>query len=153
MLARVLRFIQVIQRMLGALAELADRFRIYGDGRERRMAAKLDTVFQMDPGPIPSHARSDQAPGETVLLLAWNKGVMPDRRVWHRYGSFAQLLARELNASVQAPDNFGWLGKGTFQSADALSRGQPVRWDRQNISPAGLTFDHANTGTILEFQP
>jgi len=47
-LARVLRFVQVIQRVLGTLAELADRFRIHGEGRERRMAAKLDTDFQLD---------------------------------------------------------------------------------------------------------
>lgn len=47
-LARVLRFVQVIQRVLGALAELADRFRIHGEGQERRMAAKLDTDFQLD---------------------------------------------------------------------------------------------------------
>jgi hypothetical protein len=47
-LARVLRFVQVIQRVLGALAELADRFRIHGEGWERRMAAKLDTDFQLD---------------------------------------------------------------------------------------------------------
>ncbi|WP_201313593.1 MobA/MobL family protein [Dyella sp. EPa41] len=47
-LARVLRLVQVIQRVLGALAELADRFRIHGEGRERRMAAKLDTDFQLD---------------------------------------------------------------------------------------------------------
>lgn len=47
-LARVLRLVQVIQRVLGALAELADRFRVHGEGRERRMAAKLDTDFQLD---------------------------------------------------------------------------------------------------------
>ncbi len=47
-LARVLRFVHVIQRVLGALAELADRFRIHGESRERRMAAKLDTDFQLD---------------------------------------------------------------------------------------------------------
>ena len=47
-LARVLRWVQVIQRVLGALADLADRFRIHGEGRERRMAAKLDTDFQLD---------------------------------------------------------------------------------------------------------
>lgn len=113
--------------------------------RIKKLSPKdLAALIQADP---------NYSPGETVLLLACNTGVMPDRRVWHRSGSFAQLLARELNAAVQAPDNFGWLGKGTFQSAGALSRGQPVRWDSQNISPTGLTFDHANTGTILEFQP
>lgn len=47
-LARVLRWVQVIQRVLGALTELADRFRNHGEGRERRMAAKLDTDFQLD---------------------------------------------------------------------------------------------------------
>lgn len=113
--------------------------------RVKKLSPKdLAALIQADPS---------YSPGETVLLLACNTGVMPDRRVWHKSGSFAQLLARELNAPVQAPDNFGWLGKGTFQSAGALSNGQPVSWDSQNISPTGLTFDHANTGTILEFQP
>lgn len=47
-LARVLRFVQVIQRVLGALAELAARFRVHEEERGRRMAAKLDTDFQLD---------------------------------------------------------------------------------------------------------
>ncbi|MBA2079173.1 MobA/MobL family protein [Rhodanobacter sp. PCA2] len=47
-LARVLRWVQVIQRVLGALAELADRFRVHEEDRGRRMAAKLDTDCQLD---------------------------------------------------------------------------------------------------------
>lgn len=47
-LARVLRWVQVIQRVLGALAELADRFRVHEEERGRRMAAKLDTDCRLD---------------------------------------------------------------------------------------------------------
>lgn len=47
-LARVLRLVQVIQRVLGALVELADRFRVHEEDRGRRMAAKLDTDCQLD---------------------------------------------------------------------------------------------------------
>lgn len=47
-LAQVLRLVQVIARVLGALGDLADRFRNHEEDRGRRMAAKLDTDFQLD---------------------------------------------------------------------------------------------------------
>jgi hypothetical protein len=47
-LARVLRWVQMIQRVLGTLTELAARFRVHEEDRGRRMAAKLDTDFQLD---------------------------------------------------------------------------------------------------------
>ena len=47
-LAQVLRLVQVIARVLGALADLADRFRSHEEDRGRRMAAKLDTDYQLD---------------------------------------------------------------------------------------------------------
>lgn len=47
-LARVLRLVQVIERLFGALAKLADRFRSHEEDRDRRMAAKLDTDWQLD---------------------------------------------------------------------------------------------------------
>lgn len=56
-----------------------------------------------------------------------------------------------MSAPVQAPDNFGWLGNGSFESGGALSNGQPITWDSQNIVPTGLTKDPNNPGTILEF--
>jgi hypothetical protein len=46
-LAQVLRLVQVIARVLGALADLADRFRVHEEYRGRRMAAKLDTDSQL----------------------------------------------------------------------------------------------------------
>lgn len=47
-LAQVVRLVQVIARVLGALAGLADRFRSHEEDRGRRMAAKLDTNYQLD---------------------------------------------------------------------------------------------------------
>jgi len=47
-LAQVLRLVQVIARALSALMELADRFRTHEEDRGRRMAAKLDTDYQLD---------------------------------------------------------------------------------------------------------
>ena len=47
-LAQVLRLVQVIARVLGALADLADRFRNHEEDRGRRMAAKLDTDEQLN---------------------------------------------------------------------------------------------------------
>lgn len=48
LLAQVIKLVQVIARILGALADLADRFRVHEDDRGRRMAAKLDTDYQLD---------------------------------------------------------------------------------------------------------
>ena len=47
-LAQVLRLVQLIARVLSALAELADRFRVHEEDRGRRMAAKLDTDYRLD---------------------------------------------------------------------------------------------------------
>lgn len=47
-LIRVALLVQVIGRLLNALSELADRFRSHEEDRGRRMAAKLDTDFQLD---------------------------------------------------------------------------------------------------------
>jgi hypothetical protein len=42
LLAQVIKLVQVIARALGALMELADRFRVHEEDRGRRVAAKLD---------------------------------------------------------------------------------------------------------------
>jgi hypothetical protein len=47
-LSRVARLVQVIGRILRALSELGDRFRDHEENRGRRMAAKLDTDWQLD---------------------------------------------------------------------------------------------------------
>jgi hypothetical protein len=47
-LVQVLRLVQVIERVLGALSRLTDRLRNHEESRDRRMAAKLDTDFQLD---------------------------------------------------------------------------------------------------------
>ena len=129
--------------MVGAHGNPLEVIDDQNSGPKRLSPADLAHLIQSDPNYVP---------GETVLLLACNTGVKPAPG-WNKPASFAQLLARRLNAPVQAPDKFGWLGKGTFQSAGALSNGHPVAWDSQSISPTGLTLDHADTGTILEFQP
>lgn len=48
LLSRVSRLVQVIGRLLRALSELGDRFRSHEESRDRRMAAKLDTDWQLD---------------------------------------------------------------------------------------------------------
>jgi hypothetical protein len=48
LLVRVIRLVQIIARVLGALADLADRFLIHEEDRGRRMAAKLDKDYQLD---------------------------------------------------------------------------------------------------------
>jgi hypothetical protein len=47
-LVQVIKLVQVIARVLGALADLAALFRSHDEDRGRRMAAKLDTDFQLD---------------------------------------------------------------------------------------------------------
>jgi hypothetical protein len=46
-LAQVLRLVQVIARVLGALVDLVDRFRVHEEDRGRRMAAKLEADGQL----------------------------------------------------------------------------------------------------------
>lgn len=46
-LIRVLRLVQVIEQVLGALSKLADRCRTHEENRGRRMAAKLDAEIQL----------------------------------------------------------------------------------------------------------
>jgi len=47
-LVRVLKIVAVVERVLAALAALAERFRRHTEDQGRRMAAKLDTTFQLD---------------------------------------------------------------------------------------------------------
>jgi len=116
------------------------------DGNTNRKVTPQDLakLIQSDP---------NYSSGETVLLLACNTGLAPDRRVWHKSGSFAQILAHILQAPVQAPDHFGWLGPGSFESFGAQANGKSVSWDSQNIVPNGLTKNPSDPGTIVEFKP
>jgi len=45
---RVLKIVGVVERVLAALTVLAERFRRHTENYGRRMAAKLDTVYQLD---------------------------------------------------------------------------------------------------------
>jgi len=45
---RVLKIVALVERVLAALSDLANRFRQSTEGRDRRMAAKLDTDYQLD---------------------------------------------------------------------------------------------------------
>ncbi|MHB1057993.1 MAG: MobA/MobL family protein [Rhodanobacter sp.] len=45
---RVLKIVGVVERVLAALTVLADRVRRHAEDQGRRMAAKLDTAFQLD---------------------------------------------------------------------------------------------------------
>ena len=45
---RVLKIVAVVERVLAALSDLANRFRRHTEDRDRRMAAKLDTDYELD---------------------------------------------------------------------------------------------------------
>ena len=45
---RVIKIVSIVERVLVALAELAERFRRHTEDRGRRMAAKLDITYQLD---------------------------------------------------------------------------------------------------------
>jgi len=46
--ARLMKIVGLIERALSAMAALAERFRHHAEDRDRRMAAKLDTDYQLD---------------------------------------------------------------------------------------------------------
>jgi hypothetical protein len=46
--AKVLRFVRLVERVLGVLKAWAGRFRSHDEARGRRMAAKLDVVYRLD---------------------------------------------------------------------------------------------------------
>ena len=46
--AKVLRFVRLVERVLGVLKAWASRFRGHDEARGRRMAAKLDVVYRLD---------------------------------------------------------------------------------------------------------
>jgi hypothetical protein len=46
--ARVLKIVTMVERVLAALSDLAKRFRQHADNRDRRMAAKLATDYELD---------------------------------------------------------------------------------------------------------
>lgn len=106
--------------------------------------AALAALIQQDPA---------YQSGETVLLLSCNTGVTPSAK-WNKAGSFAKLLARSLNANVQAPDHFGWLfSNGAFESRGGLINGQPVTWDNVPINPGPMKPDPNDPGTLIEVTP
>jgi hypothetical protein len=46
--AKLLRFVRLVERVLGVLKAWASRFRGHDEARGRRMAAKLDVVYRLD---------------------------------------------------------------------------------------------------------
>jgi hypothetical protein len=65
--SRLERLVRVIERLLSGLVLLARKLRSLGDDRERRMAAKLDTDYQLD------GARQNRAAAEG-RVRAWEAG-------------------------------------------------------------------------------
>ncbi|HUX27673.1 MAG TPA: MobA/MobL family protein [Terracidiphilus sp.] len=47
---RVLKIVGIVERVLAALTALAERFRRHAEDQGRRMAAKLDVMYQLDAG-------------------------------------------------------------------------------------------------------
>jgi hypothetical protein len=125
-LARVLRSVQVIQRVLGALAELADRFRIHVEGRELPMAAKLDTDFQLDQARAMRAATrqrlADWEYAPPLLMFLAKKAGNDEGKpaVWRTLGQAIEnqeRRVRELNGTKGRPPNMPrWSGPKRFRT-------------------------------------
>lgn len=97
-------------------------------------------------------ASKNYMPGETTLLLACNTGRKPGGR-WGR-APFSQKLANDLNADVQAPNNWGWFLGYTDGSVGymAASSVPDASWDAPGPLPTTPNFNDPDS-TIVEFTP
>ncbi|OOG49135.1 hypothetical protein B0E50_06980 [Rhodanobacter sp. C01] len=90
--------------------------------------------------------------GEPVRLLSCNTGRNPGKP--YAPTPYAQFLANDLGAPVQAPNTFGWFqSNGTFTVAGALGANGPVQWDQTGINPTNISIDLSAPGTMNTFSP
>jgi RHS repeat-associated protein len=91
-------------------------------------------------------------PGEPVRLLSCNTGRDPGKP--YSPIPYAQFLANDLGAPVQAPNTFGWfLSDGTFTIAGAQNANGPVQWNQTGINPNNIFIDLNAPGTMNTFTP
>lgn len=91
-------------------------------------------------------------PGEPVRLLSCNTGRDPGKP--YSPTSYAQFLANDLGAPVQAPNTFGWFqSDGTFTIAGAQNANGPVQWNQTGINPTNISIDLSAPGTMNTFTP
>jgi len=91
-------------------------------------------------------------PGEPVMLLSCNTGRNPGKPFAPI--SYAQYLANDLGAPVQAPGTFGWfLPDGTFTIAGARNASGPVEWNQTGINPTNISIDLSAPGSMNTFNP
>lgn len=110
LLVRVIRLVQIIARVLGALADLADRFLIHEEDRGRRMAAKLDKDYQLDQARIMRRATkqrlADWEHAHPLLMFLTKKATSEEGkpaawRTLHRAAETQERRVQEIKSSLR----------------------------------------------------